>query len=221
VNITIRVLPHAAVDTAVFEDMASVNAALDSIDDEPLSSSVGSLNTAVDAVPSFADAAPSTLSSVLQPLATVQSRVQTLIQANTVALSAVPVFGGVVPNTPFSQVADSLNGQTGNMLQANTLFQLRNVLGRLSANLASANTPPQQIATDQYGDATAWTALAAANGLTDPFVTGSATLAVPKSPGSSAASWNRDRAAIAAGADGSGAIVNWPRSHSDERDDGT
>jgi hypothetical protein len=39
-----------------------------------------------------------------------------------------------------------------------------------------------QIAQNQYGDALAWTALARANGLTDPFVQGSAILSVPPRP---------------------------------------
>ena len=38
------------------------------------------------------------------------------------------------------------------------------------------------IASQQYGDPTLWTAIAAANGLSDPWIPGTMTLTIPASP---------------------------------------
>jgi nucleoid-associated protein YgaU len=63
------------------------------------------------------------------------------------------------------------------------------------ANLAAVNSSPNvvmtaggnlfQIAQEQYGDPTDWPAIAAANGLTDPFIQGLNTLTIPPQPGNS------------------------------------
>jgi prophage DNA circulation protein len=191
----VTVAPLPAVDAAIQDDFNSALGLGGLIGDGNLSTLLGGLDTAISAVSSFANAAQSQINSVLLPLGAIQGRVSTLIGASTTTLQNVTTFGGVLPGTPFAQVGAQLNGQTANMLQSNNLFLMRNVCGRMSANLVSINQPPQkiamaggnlfQVAQSQYGDATAWTALARANGLTDPFVHGTATIAIPKRPGSS------------------------------------
>jgi nucleoid-associated protein YgaU len=69
------------------------------------------------------------------------------------------------------------------------LYAMRNVLGRINANLGSINAPVStlqtaggnlfQVAQQKYGDATAWTGIAKANKLTDPFMTGLNSLTIP------------------------------------------
>jgi hypothetical protein len=61
--------------------------------------------------------------------------------------------------------------------------------------LATANNSPNtltvgggnlfQIAEQEFADATAWAAIARANGLTDPFIQGIETLVIPAAPGDS------------------------------------
>lgn len=187
--------PEPAIDDAIEGDQATVDALAASIADDPLSELMDVLDTAIDAIDSFTNAAQSAISSVLQPLAAVQARVGVLIGSVSSALGLTSTFGGVLPNTPIAIAAAQLTGQVADMEQCNNLFMMRNVLGRMDANLACANSPSAsvstaggnlfQIAEDQYGDATAWTALARANGLTDPFVSGAATLAIPSDPGNS------------------------------------
>lgn len=185
----------APIDAALQDDFDTASGLGGLIGDDALSTLLGGLDTAIGAVSSFANAAQSTINSVLLPLGAVQQRVTTLIGASTLTLQNVTTFGGVLPNTPFSQAPLNLAAQTSNMLQTNNLFCLRNVLGRMSANLVSINSPQRKIPTAggnlfqmaqaQYGDATAWTALAQANGITDPFIQGTATIAVPPQPGNS------------------------------------
>jgi len=187
--------PPPAIDAALQDDMDGANGLGDAIGDGPLSALLGGLGTAIGAVSSFANAAQSTINSVLTPLAAVQQRVSTLITASGLTLQNVSTFGGVLPNTPFSQAPLNLISQTATMVDCNNLFCLRNVLGRMNANLVSVNSPQKrlptvggnlfQVAQAQYGDATAWTAIAKANGVTDPFVQGATSLAIPGRPGSS------------------------------------
>ncbi|MDB6104036.1 MAG: hypothetical protein JWO52_4035 [Gammaproteobacteria bacterium] len=189
----VTVAPPPAIDAALQDDFNTALGLGGILGDSNLSTLLGGLDTAISSVSSFATAAQSTINSVLQPLGAVQARVGTLIQASNVTFQNVTSFGGVLPGAPFALAPGLLSGQTANMLQADKLFRMRNVLGRMDANLVSLNTPPKtvavaggnlfQIATQQYGDATAWTALAKANGLTDPFITGTAILAVPKQTG--------------------------------------
>lgn len=189
-TLSLKQTPAAPVDAAIQDDFNTASGLGGLIGDGPLSTVLGGLDTAIHAVSSFANAAQSTINSVLQPLAAVQGRVSTLIGAAGTTLANVSTFGGVLPFTPVAQAAAKLTNTTVTMTQTANLFDLRNVLGRMNANLVSINTPQTKVATaggnmfqiaqQQYGDATAWTALARANGTTDPFIKGTATLAVPK-----------------------------------------
>lgn len=184
----------AAIDQALNDDLNTATGLGVTIGDFSLSGLLGTLNTAISAVSSFAHAAQSTINSVLQPLAAVQARVQLLIASTGNLLGNVTTFGGVLPSTPLSQAAASLTGQLGSMTQMGSLIQLRNVAGRLNSNLLATKTSQNtvataggnlfQIAQKQYGDAMAWTGIAKANGLTDPFVQGTAVLNIPPQPDS-------------------------------------
>jgi hypothetical protein len=186
-------IPPAPIDDALQDDFNQAKGLGGIIGDDHLNTLLGGLDTAISGVSSFANAAQSTINSVLMPLGAVAKKVSTLIGASTLTLQNVSTFGGALPSTPFSQAPGKLVSQMNAMTQSNNLFCLRNVLGRMNANLVSINTPQKQISTaggnlfqiaqSQYGDANAWTALAQANGVTDPFIKGTATIAVPLRPG--------------------------------------
>lgn len=142
---------------------------------------------------SISTAPQSTINAIQQAVQAVQLRVATLIDQVTAELGAPAGFGGVTPGIPGSASAAALSAATTNTLQLWTLLQLQGYLGRLMANLsainASANTVSTaggnlyQLGQDTYGDATDWAAIAAANGLTDPFIQGIETLTMPPQPG--------------------------------------
>jgi hypothetical protein len=184
--------PTPAID-AVLQDSFNQAAGLGGlIGDDTLNSLLGGLDTAISAVSSFANAAQSTINSVLLPLSAVQDRVSTLLTASSLTIQNVSTFGGVLPSTPFSQAPLGLLGQMSAMEQSSNLVQLRGICGSMGANLVSISNPPTKVATaggnlfqiaqDQYGDPMAWTAIARANGLTNPFISGTANLAIPKKP---------------------------------------
>lgn len=180
----------AGADDLLGQDQDTCNTLVTSIGDASLSTSMGSLNTAIDAVPSFASATLSTVGSVLQPLAAVQARVGVLIESVNGTVAGVTTVGGVLPNTPVSQTALGLQGQVNAMVQLPTLLNLRNVLGRMGTNLETITSAPlsvtqaggnlYQVAQQQFGDATQWTTIARANKLTDPVLQGVNTLRIPK-----------------------------------------
>lgn len=177
------------IDQAMSDDTSAAQALSDSIADTSLSGLMTTLNTAISAVSSFAQAAQSTINSVLQPLAAVQARVQVLITSTGNTIGNVTSFGGVLPGNPVATAAAKLTAQVTAVTQGSQLYGLRNVLGRMGANLNNINAPQNTVATAggnlfqiaevQYGDAMAWTGIAKANGLIDPFIQGTATLAIP------------------------------------------
>jgi hypothetical protein len=177
------------VDQAITDDGTAATTLTASIGDSTLNTLMAGLNTAIGAVSSFAHAAQSTINSVVQPLAAVQARVGVLITSTANIVANVTTFGGVLPGNPLSTSAAALTNQAVAMSQLNTLYQTRNVLGRMAANLGSINSAQNtvptaggnlfQIAQKQFGDAQAWTGIAKANSLTDPFVQGTKVLTIP------------------------------------------
>lgn len=159
-----------------------------------IQSLVGAVSNAMAAVKSFKNAPLSTVASVLQPLSVAQTAVSSLISSNDSIIGSVTGFAGITPNTPSSALIDTLTTQLDTTTQQNTLFTLGSTLGRMSANLnsivGSAKTITTaggnlfQIAEQEYGDATAWTGIAKANKITDPFIQGTATLGIPIQPDS-------------------------------------
>lgn len=142
---------------------------------------------------SVSTAPQSTINAIQQAVQAVQARVAVLIAAANAAIGTPTTFGGVTAGIPAAASAAALIAATTSTMRLVTLMQLQNVLGRLMANLSAVNSSPNtvstaggnlfQIAQDQYGDATDWAAIAAANGLTDPFIQGIETLTIPPQPG--------------------------------------
>lgn len=176
-------------DDAVSDDMDSASDLSNAIGDDTLSGQIDTLNTAVAAVPTFAVASQSTLNSVLQPLAAAASTVSDLISTADQSLAAPAGFGGIIAGGTALSMAASLTAQVANTQQLTSLVELQGVLGRMRANVTSSKASDNAIAVAggnlfaiaalQYGDATAWPTIAAANGLTDPFVSGPQTLTIP------------------------------------------
>lgn len=159
------------------------------IGDGGLSGLLGGIGTAINAVSSFANASQSVLNTVLTPIAAAQSQLGLLIASATNTIQNVVTVGGVLPNTPALSAANALIGQAASFNSLTPMYGLQSVLGRMSANLGSVSSSANvqtvaggnlfQIAAANYGDADSWTAIAKANGLSDPVITGLATLKLP------------------------------------------
>jgi hypothetical protein len=184
------------VDTQVRSDMGTVSTVSGLVGDSTLTGLVGTLSGAVSSVSDFAKSTTTTLNSVLQPLAAVQTQVNNLITSVGNTVSNVTTLGGVAPGNPIAQQASRLTGTLVAMNSLPQLYNLRSVLGRMSTNLNTAGNSGQflntaggnlyQVASQQYGDPTAWTVLAKANGVTDPQVQGLKTLNIPPAPSGAA-----------------------------------
>lgn len=183
---------------AINGDMGLVSGYSSTVGDGVLSGLVGTLNTAIGAVSSFAGAAQSTISSVLQPLAAVQAQVSILTTSVNNTLINVSTVGGVLPGGSALASALNLTNQITSMQQMPVLRNLTGVLGRMGANLNLVNGSPNAssmtlaggnlmtIAAKVYGDATQWTRIAQANNMSDPVFAGVATLNIPPMPSQSA-----------------------------------
>jgi nucleoid-associated protein YgaU len=177
------------IDQALNSDAALAALQAQAIADQQLAALTQAVQIAVNAVTSFATAPRATINSITQTVLAAQTQVGVLIGQTTEAIGTPSSFGGIVSGSGGSASAAALSAQTSQVFELNDLNNIQGTLGRISANLASANSSPNtiavaggnlyQLAEKQYGDATAWTAIARANGLTDPFVQGSQILTIP------------------------------------------
>ena len=188
----VSVLTLSSVDQAIGDDMNTANALGAQIGDGPLSGLLGTLNTAIGTVSSFAKATQSTINAVLGPIAAVQARVKILIATTGNTIANIATVGGVLPNNPISTSAARLTSQISGFTQLPVLLNLQAVTGRMAANLGTITNTGNSVVTaggnlftmasKAYGDATAWTTIARANKLTDPALTGVQTLVIPPTP---------------------------------------
>lgn len=181
-----------SVDTDMANDFGAAMGLSKQVGDPTLGLLMGALGTAISLVPSFVNAPRSSIASVQQPLAAVQARTQILIGVSGNTLAGAPSFGGVQAGISPALSAAALIGQSANHSQLSTLYLLGSLVGRMGANLGAISTSSNtvttaggnlfSVASQQYGDPTAWTGIAKANDLTDPFVQGAQTLNIPPQP---------------------------------------
>lgn len=177
------------VDEMLRVDNATAGGLGDRIADGPLSGALGSLDSAIGAVSDFAKATQATIQGVLAPIAAVQGRVLTLISSAENTLQSVTTLGGVAPGLLPSGLASGLTSQLSAMGRAADLYDLGNVVGRMSTNLQAigqsgayvtqAGGDLYRMARDAYGDASEWATIARANGLADPELSGVQKILVP------------------------------------------
>ena len=185
-------LSPASIDSDIATDYSAATVLATSVGDAQLTALLAVVGTAIAEVSTLANAPPSAVTGVRQPLAAVLSRVQFLMAASSNVLASASSFGGVQPGAQPGVSAASLVTQSTNQSQLNGLFQLNDFVSRMSANLGSVSSSPNtvttaggdlfRIAQDQYGDGNAWVGIANANGLVDPFIQGTQTLNIPAQP---------------------------------------
>ncbi|MGH8220880.1 MAG: hypothetical protein ACREUT_20285 [Steroidobacteraceae bacterium] len=179
----------SSIDEAVSGDLDTANTLASSVNDTGLTSLMSGLSSAVGMVASFSGASPSALNSVLQPLGATSERVATLQTSGDVSLQSAPGFAGIIAGGAGADMAMTFSAQFAAAQQLSSLAQLSGVLGRMNRNLASAGSSDNTVtaagtdlfslSASQYGDATDWTTIAQANGLTDPFVSAGTDLVIP------------------------------------------
>lgn len=179
-------------DDALNDDLDTSQALSTSINDPGLTPLMAAVTNAMAAVATFASAVPSVVASVLQPIAAAQSYVTNLIATTDTEIGVQVGFGGISVGIDALTMALALESTEAAVFEELELWNLAGTLGRMAANLQSINGSPNTlavaggnlfaIAAAEYGDTDDWTAIATANGLTDPFIDGAVTLTIPLSP---------------------------------------
>lgn len=176
-------------DDLILEDLYLASLLAEAVADAELTALISELLIAANTIISFVNAPLSTVNLVLQPLLATSGRVGALIIAADTTLRNVTTPGGVLPSVPAQANIAAIQAQIAANEQQVNLVQLQALCGRLSMNLEQINSSVRtiqvsngnlfDIAALEYGDPTAWTIIAQANGLTDPELTGITTLVIP------------------------------------------
>lgn len=180
------------IDDQMNGDMNTASGLGGLIGDGALSGLLGTLGTAISAVSTFANATQATLNSVLQPIAAVQTRVGILLASSINTAQNVTTLGGILPGASLPVSVSSMSSHVISFEQQPLLLNLQSVAGRMAGNLSGPSGNSRTVtvaggnlfdmASQQYGDASSWTAIAKANGLTDPVLAGVQKLSIPSRP---------------------------------------
>lgn len=147
------------------------------------------VQTAIGLITTLATAPKSLINSVLNPLVAAQTIAATIQGTNDSILDSALGFAGIVAGADPEDSIAGLQAQQIAMANVSACFQIGALCGRMTKNLTAIGASETvlnvaggnlfAIAAEQYGDATEWTTLAKANGLTSPFLDGAQSLAVP------------------------------------------
>jgi len=191
-----------SVDTSaqVAADISAIAASAGAVGHSGLSGAVASIQNAMQSVQDFRAATVKQINAVLTPINQARAIVTGLMSeaSTTLAqLGSLASLGGAVPN-PVGRFVSGLSSSVAAAQVSGSLADIDARLGRMSLNFGALSAGAQTITTgstslfavaaDQYGDARDWTALAQANGITDPQVDGITILVVPAKPNSATAS---------------------------------
>lgn len=153
-----------------------------------LAQSTGAL-TVISKGATLVGAPPSTVNSILQPIAAASAHVSSLSATQDTILGSSLAPGGVVSGASITSNLASFASITNANNQQVNLLQLGSLLGRMTTNLQQINSSKRtitvssgnlyDIAAREYGDPNGATLIMQANGLTDPTITGNTTLIIP------------------------------------------
>lgn len=187
----VTAIPSPSAEQVINDDMTEATTMAATVGNTGLTGALASVQSALKGVSNFATASLAQIKSVLQPINAARAQVTTLMsQAGTdlAQLGNLASLGGLVPN-PVSSFTNGLAKSVIAAQQTGTLAQIDARLGRMTQNINAVTSGTKSVTTgtttlfavaaSQYGDATDWTQIAQANGLTDPAITGITTLTIP------------------------------------------
>ncbi|MDY7525482.1 hypothetical protein [Sphingomonas sp. 10B4] len=187
-------VPPLSVEQLVNDDLDAANALSDEIGDPGLSGLMATLTSAVAAIGDFATAPASTITALGTPIGAARALAEAMITAASGTIGAAPGIAGVALGGDPLAMASAFISQIAVVQNVAPLVGLDRTLGRMAVNVAAMSSGSSsltlvggnlfQIAAAQYGDAMDWAALAQANRLTDPVLSGVTTLVIPPKPSS-------------------------------------
>ena len=160
-----------------------------------LTDAVNSATSSASCVIQVLNNAVSTVQAALVPIAQAQAQAQKLITSAEQTITSIATVGGLLPGNPVAQITGKFIQQVNAAIQLPPLYEYSAIMGRMinNLNIMAANGPTaktitvgggslQQIAAQQYGDATLWPVIAQANSILDPKLIGINTLIIPPRP---------------------------------------
>lgn len=160
-----------------------------------LTDAVSAVSQSASCVVSVVNNAIATVQAALTPIAQAQAQAQVLITSAEQTITSISTAGGLLPGNPVAKMTGNFITQVNAAIQLPPLYEYDAIMGRMSANMMvlGANGPTaktitigggslQQVAAQQYGDATLWPIIAQANNITDPKLVGINTLVIPPKP---------------------------------------
>lgn len=185
-----------SLDALVNSDVGEMLGLTNIINMTAVTDAVTTIQTAVATVKDIAHATIETVQTIVRPIIAAQQIVHSAISSLESSVRSITTLGGLLPGNPISKTVNNLLSQADSVTRLPALYQLSDVLYRLDKNVRSGQTADGvktvtqsggnllQLASAQYGDASLWTSIASANGLTDPQITGIQTLVIPSNPSS-------------------------------------
>ena len=180
----------ATVNTAVNAVVAAIQPIAKGLTD-----AVASTSSSASCAIQVLNNAVATVQAALIPIAQAQAQAQVLITSAEQTITSISTVGGLLPGNPVAQITGKYIQQVNAAIQLPPLYEYASIMGRMSNNLnvMAANGPTaktitvgggslQQVAAQQYGDATLWPVIAQANNISDPQLTGINTLIIPPRP---------------------------------------
>lgn len=181
----------ASLDALINSDIGKALDLANIINVQAVTDAVTAVQSAVAAVSDIATATVDAVQTIVRPIIAAQVLIQQTIGKLEASATAITTLGGLIPGNPVSKAVNNVLTQVDLATRTPALYQLQDVLGRLNKNVTSGTTANgvqtvtlsggnlYQVASDYYGDPSQWTVIAAANGLTDPQLTGIHTLTIP------------------------------------------
>lgn len=159
---------------------------------QPIANGLKAVTTFISGVANCADAVLNSVDTAVTAISPFLGAASIHVQSMILqAEGVVAGTAGVVAGSPAAaNIANSI-ALTSASSQLPELYEMRSLFARMQTNLPLVQTPTSaktitvgggdlyMIASQQYGDAQRWTDIAAANGLTDPNLTGIKTLIIP------------------------------------------
>lgn len=176
-------------DQQIADDRLMTGLGLVEIGDPTMIGQFATVGGAIDAVPDISRASPTEVNAVRKPLGALQGSLADDIAATDALLEQSSSLGNLQPGLPISSLVDRLRAQQAAMTRSADLYDAQAYAQRMARNLRAIGTSGAdrvvvgsdlfRVAQETYGDATEWSTVARANGLTDPRLTGVQTLTIP------------------------------------------
>lgn len=172
-------MAEPSMDDLINDDINQAAGLASLVNDNPLNGFFSELNTITKTINSYTAMAQRDMGLVLGIVNNIRGRCQLLMNSVNMAIGTfTPMHWVTGSNNITQQIATSQQLMTISQLMGRSLNNLNTLNGGTKKLTVGAGNM-LQIASSQYGDAMGWTAIAQANNMNDPFLSGIQSLIIP------------------------------------------